>query len=69
MEKIASILYIMTNSDFEEFNLMALWAIKMSFTMYQNSEFVRNLYVRCRVIENIIPKIIDNNPKVIFKIF
>ena len=66
MEKIASILYIMTNSDLEELKLMALWAIKINFTMYQNDEFVRNLYVRCRVIENIIPKIIDNNPEIIF---
>ena len=51
MEKISSILYIMTNSDFEELKLMVLWAIKINLTMYQNSEFVRNLYVLCRVLK------------------
>ena len=64
IEKIASILYIMTNSEVEELKLMALWAIKMNFIRYQNHEFVKNLYIRCRVIENIIPKIIDSNSKI-----
>ena len=64
IEKIASILYTMTNSEVEDLKLMALWAIKINFTRYQNNEFVKGLYIRCRVIENIIPKIIDSNPKI-----
>ena len=34
--------------------------------MYEDNEFVKNLYIKCKVVDNIIPKIIYENTRVIF---
>ena len=43
---------------------MALWALKLNFKRYESSEMVRNLYLRCKVIDSIMPKVINSSQKI-----